>query len=99
MFHFSDTTTSQGLILCERACLDRRRLEEAHLKYSILRMYQQYDSYFSKWSLSSNIKQTLEDITPTFYEAFSAYYTCKFYSGSLVNLLVHCGVKLVKLSL
>ena len=63
--------------LCERACLHRRRLEEAHLKYAILRMYQRYTGHFSKWYLSSNIKDTLEEVAPVFFEAFSSYYMCK----------------------
>lgn len=63
--------------LCERACLDRRRLEEAHLRYAILCIYQRYEGHFTTWSLSSCIKETLQDITPTYYEAFSAHYMCK----------------------
>ena len=57
--------------LSERACLDRRRLEEAHMKYCILRMYQRYPAYFPKWTVST-LTDTLEDVTPKFYEAFSA---------------------------
>lgn len=63
----------------ERACLDRRRLTEAHLKYAILLMYQRYEGNFSRWFLSLTVKEMLEIVTPTFYKAFSAYYTCKLW--------------------
>lgn len=72
--------------ICERACLDRRRLEEAYLKYCVLQMYQRYTDYFAEWTVASSILQTLEEITPTFYMAFSAYYACKnFYLNSYMQ--------------
>ncbi len=78
--------TSTHTSICARACLDRRRLEEAHMKYAVLSMYQRYTTHFSKWSIAPSIKQTLEDVTPTFYRAFSAYYTCECPIFSLSTL-------------
>ena len=60
-----------------RAQLDRRRLEEAHLKYCILQMYRRYPDHFSEWCISSNVIHTLDEITPKFYIAFSQRYACK----------------------
>lgn len=71
-----------------RACLDRRRLEEAHLKYAVLCVYQRYPHYFTRLSIDLCIRQTLEDITPLFYRAFSARYACKFIHMHIMSLCV-----------
>ena len=64
-------------LLYSRAQLDRRRLEEAHMKYSVLKVYRRYPDFFDKWCLSSNVMETLDEITPIFYRAFSQRYACK----------------------
>ena len=63
--------------ICARASLDRRRLEEAHLKYAALHVYTWYPDFFPVMSMASSIQQILADMTPTFYTAFSMYYSCK----------------------
>ena len=63
--------------VCARASLDRRRLEEAHLKYAVLRVYKWYPKLFPVMTMASSIQQILEDMTPTFYRAFSMYYSSK----------------------
>ena len=61
-----------------RAQLDHRRLEEAHLKYSVLKMYKRYPTYFKdKIMVASNIESVLDEVTPTFYRAFCQRYACK----------------------
>lgn len=62
----------------ERACLDRRRLEEAHLKYCILKMYKKYPNYFHDFKITSDVKHILEVVTPVYYKAFSELYMCEF---------------------
>ena len=66
-----------------RAQLDRRRLEDAHLKYSVLQVFMRY-SHFKDWCIAPNVHQTLKDVTPSFYEMFSERYSCK--------LVFPCGV-------
>ena len=63
-------------LISNRACLDCRRLEEAHLKYAVLCIYQRYSQSFPRWVIASDTKQTLENITPLFYKAFSEHYAC-----------------------
>ena len=60
--------------LCERARLDYRRLEEAHLKFCVLNVFLRYPATFPSWKLSTSISDTLDHITPLFYLAFEARY-------------------------
>lgn len=60
--------------LGNRQCVDRRRLEEAHLRYCILDVYKRYPAAFPHGLISTNLQQTLDDITPTYYEAFTQKY-------------------------
>ena len=57
-----------------RQCLDRRRLEEAHLRFCILDIGKKYSGVFPHSIISTNLQQSLDDITPTYYEAFAAKY-------------------------
>ena len=62
----------------ERACLNRRRLEEAHQKYCLLKVYKRYPSHFKEWKISVDIQKTIEEVTPSYYRGFSEVYMCKF---------------------
>ena len=57
--------------------LDRRRLEAAHLKYAALQTAAHYSDYFatSDMVFYTDVQETLEKITPTFYSAFQAHYS------------------------
>ena len=57
-----------------RASLDRRRLEEAHLKYAVLMVYRDYGDYFSNCKVSHDHRLTLERVSPVYYKAFTARY-------------------------
>ena len=76
----------------DRKILDRRRLEEAHLKLCILDVFRRYSSYFKTWSLNTDTQISLESITPTFYDAFSAKY-----GGKQVHLYVNFCINIHKL--
>lgn len=58
----------------DRKLLDKRRLEEAHLRLSVIDVYKRYKEHFPAWIINTSLQATLENITPTFYEAFSAKY-------------------------
>ena len=62
---------------CFRLKLDRRRLEEAHVKICTVTVFQNYPDTFSQWSISSDIQDALDTVTPAYYEAFSALYAGK----------------------
>jgi len=55
-----------------RNLLDQRRLEEAHLKFCVLDVYQKFKDHFPNWEINHNLHQTLDDITPVFHKAFSS---------------------------
>ena len=59
--------------LLQRACLDYRRLEEAHLKHSILKIQKDYPDCFRNLAVQFNINETLEEMGPL-YTAFSDRY-------------------------
>ena len=70
---------------CEdRLSLDRRRLEEGHLKYCILMVYFYYPDAFPSWNISSNILSTIDNITPVYYN----YFTKRF--ASRQQLTIFC---------
>ena len=60
--------------LLQRACLDYRRLEEAHLKYSVLKVQKDYPDYFKNLAVQTNMNETLEEMGPPYYKAFSDRY-------------------------
>ena len=64
--------------ICARAILDRRWLEEGHTKYAVLRVYKWYPKFFPAMTMASSIQPILEDMIPTFYNAFSMYYSSKY---------------------
>ena len=84
MLCYRDAGMSEGI--CAQASLDRRRLEEAHLKYCILQMYQRYPKNFPKWSIASTLKQTFKSVTPTFYQAFSANFAGTYMCDLIRNM-------------
>ena len=86
-------------LLNDRACLDHRRLEEAHIKYSILRVCKQYPKHFPKMIIHSALDQTLEEITPIYYKAFSGSYmgktfcTIRIWCNHLLVYYIHLAHK------
>lgn len=56
--------------------LDRRRLEDAHLKYALLLIVADYPDVFNKLDMmvSSNIQETLQSITSKYYCGFQNRY-------------------------
>ncbi|KXJ06830.1 uncharacterized protein LOC114576501 [Exaiptasia diaphana] len=63
-------STSES-ILEERKQLDRRRLEDGHLQFAILRIMESYPDEFNCQSTSfKDLKELLTSITPVFHEAF-----------------------------
>ena len=65
--------------------LDRRRLEAAHFKYAILTVVSWYpDQIDSEIRFSSDLQDTLLQITPLFQHAFH-----KKYSGNLIFSFSH----------
>lgn len=61
----------------ERAALDRRRLEEGHLKYCSLDVIQRYSTFFSSNTIKKDFQETLENLAPIYYKAYAAKYACK----------------------
>ena len=66
--------------LLQRACLDYRRLEEAHFKYSILKVQKDYPDCFRNLAVQFNVNETLEEMGPLYYKAFSDRYKSQFIS-------------------
>ena len=63
----------------QREQLDRRRLEEAHMKFCLLDVYKQYPLTFCTWVIRTNLQQTLDKITPLYYSSFSDRYAGTYY--------------------
>ena len=64
---------SQGKCL-ERQQLDRRRLEEAHLKLCMLDVFKRYQGTFRTLTMNTSVQKSLDDMTPLYYKAFAAKY-------------------------
>ena len=58
----------------DRLRLDRRRLEEAHMRFCILDVFKQYPHTFPTWNISTSLQQSLDHIIPHYFNAFSAKY-------------------------
>lgn len=58
----------------DRLKLDRRRFEEGHIKFCVLDVYKHYPKAFPKWVIRSSLQETLNDISPMYYNAFSEKY-------------------------
>ena len=61
-----------------RLTLDRRRLEEAHMRFCILDVLQRYPKLSPIFKLHCNLQKNLDYITPSYYDAFSQRYAGKF---------------------
>lgn len=57
-----------------RKLLDRRRLEDAHLKMCMLDVFKKYPGTFRSWEIYTNLQETLDNCTPLYYEAFLKQY-------------------------
>ena len=70
-------TTTES-ILYERKKLDRRRLENAHLQYAVLKVVKAYPEQLQIQDISlKDLNDTLIRITPIFHEAFISQFTGK----------------------
>ena len=67
------TSNSEGSFM-DREQLDRRCLQEAHMRFCMLDVFKRYPQTFSTRTISSNLQQSLDDITPLYYNAFAARY-------------------------
>ena len=57
-----------------RKLLERRRLEDAHLKICMLDVFKKYPGTFTSWEICTNFQETLDICTPLYYEAFLKQY-------------------------
>lgn len=55
--------------------MDRRRFEDAHLKYAVLKVTGRYSECLKAPEFSSDIYATLQVVTPAFYNAFQRKYS------------------------
>jgi len=44
------------------------------MKFCMLDVFKRYKQMFPTWTISSNLQQSLDDITPLYYNAFAARY-------------------------
>jgi hypothetical protein len=59
----------------ERFSLNRRRLEEAHLKYALITTIRRYPQLHThSIPIRGDISQSLKEFTPSYYEAFTIKY-------------------------
>lgn len=58
----------------DRQRLDRRRLEEAHMKICTLDVFRRYPESFPTWSINYDMQSNLDAVTPIYYEAFATRY-------------------------
>ena len=66
-------------VLCQRIRLDRRRFESAHLKYAMLKLQKQYPTLSAlQIPVTADIKDTMLNFTPKFYQAFCAHYSGRY---------------------
>ena len=58
----------------DRLSLDRRRLEEAHMRFCILDVFQRYPQTFPTWKILPSLQRNLDEIIPHYFSAFSTKY-------------------------
>ena len=61
----------------ERAPLDRRRLEDGHLRFCILDVIKRYRASFPSNCVKTDLQESLEEIAPIYYQSFTNRYACK----------------------
>ena len=63
-----------------RASLDRRRLEDAHIKFAVLQIMMWYSKSMSSkdFPLMSDMNSVLQTFTSKYYEIFTAQYAGTF---------------------
>ena len=66
-------------VLRKRQLLDRRRLEDAHLKFACLQIAKWYPQSFKHHNLvfTPSLNETLQKLTPVYHEAFLGFYSSK----------------------
>ncbi len=58
----------------QRLKLDRRRLEDAHLKYAMIKVSKRYLPESTHWTMKSDLFSSLNDFTPTYFNWFTSKY-------------------------
>jgi len=58
----------------ERIKLDRRRFEEVHLCFAVLRVKNFYPDEFPQKTVLPDIQDTLKEITPKYFQLFRQLY-------------------------
>ena len=60
--------------------MDRRRLEDAHLKYAVMNVVSWYPSstfQLEDLDMSMSINNLLSSVTASYYSTFTSKYSCK----------------------
>ena len=57
-----------------RKTLNRRRLEEAHLKICMLDVFKRYPEFFPIWTIHTQFYDSLDLYAPVYYDAFVNQY-------------------------
>jgi len=57
-----------------RKTLNRRWLEEAHLKICILDVFKRYPEFFPTWTIHTQFYDSLDLYAPVYYDAFVNQY-------------------------
>ena len=66
--------SQQEAEVMQRLKLDRRRLEEAHLRYAIINVTRRFLPECSHTAIKGDLCSTLKEFTPTYFKMFTAKY-------------------------
>ena len=72
--HISSLDLCLPLQIYCRFRLDRRRVEEAHMKFCVIDVYKRYTKHFATWTVETNMSAMLDKITPIYYDAVTGQY-------------------------
>ena len=61
------------IVITNRVQLDRRRLEEAHLRFCVLQLSSRYPD-IPLGSIETSVFETIDKIAPLYYKAFQKKY-------------------------
>ena len=78
----------------DREPLNRHCLEEAHMRFCMLDVFRRYKEVCSTWKICSNLQQSLDEMTPHYYNTFTSRYGGKLCrSCGVCNSALHCVIK------